>query len=144
MNLRPHELTRFWSRVEKTHECWNWVGGKTPEGYGQMSVPSLRRPFMAHRIAYELLIGPIPMGLHLDHLCRNPGCVNPAHLEPVTCKENVLHGVGLTAKNARKTHCAKGHSLAEGLFYTRKDKTQRYCKICAGNAQRRYHGRPEL
>lgn len=67
----------------------------------------------AHRVSYETFVGPIPAGLTLDHLCRNTLCINPAHLEPVTIKENVLRGDGPTARNARKTHCDRGHAFDE-------------------------------
>lgn len=76
------ERNRFWSKVEKTDMCWLWTGVKRPAGYGRFGGAQ------AHRVAYELLVGPIPAGLELDHLCRVPGCVNPAHLEPVTKAEN--------------------------------------------------------
>lgn len=83
-------LRFFWSHVEKTDTCWNWTGGKNSNGYGQFYAMSLR--FSAHRFAYEICVGPIPPGLTIDHLCRNHGCVNPAHIEPVTIKENVRRG----------------------------------------------------
>lgn len=96
---------RFWSRVNKDgpNGCWEWTGPREPFGYGRVS--SLR----AHRIAYELLVGPIPVGLTLDHLCRNPPCVNPAHLEPVTMGVNVLRGDTITGRAARQTTCKRGH-----------------------------------
>lgn len=95
--------------MQKTDTCWLWTAA-LHNGYGSFYLPGAgtRR---AHRIAYEALVGPIPEGLTLDHLCRNRGCVNPAHLEPVTNKENILRGVGITAENARKTHCVNGHPL---------------------------------
>lgn len=67
--------------------CWRWIGTRTPEGYGQIRV-AVGEVAYAHRVAYELLVGPIPEGLHIDHLCRVRACVNPAHLEPVTQAEN--------------------------------------------------------
>ncbi len=69
--------------------CWHWTGAKTDKGYGRFYLNGNKH---AHRISYELLIGPIPNGLVIDHLCRNPSCVNPAHLEPVTHVENVKRG----------------------------------------------------
>lgn len=98
---------RFWSKVDKTATCWLWTAGKNSGGYGVTYASG--RAMVAHRWAYESEVGPIPAGLQLDHLCRVRHCVNPAHLEPVTIRENVLRGVGLSAHNARKTHCPRGH-----------------------------------
>ena len=79
---------RFWAKVDKTETCWLWTGGQSA-GYGRFGFKG--RPNLgAHRFAYELLVGPIPPGLDLDHLCRVRNCVNPDHLEPVTRRENLL------------------------------------------------------
>jgi hypothetical protein len=84
---------RFYAKVQKTDSCWVWIGARHSQGYGQLftanTVNGNPRPEKAHRVAYELLIGPIPDGLQIDHLCRNKVCVNPAHLEAVTQKENL-------------------------------------------------------
>lgn len=79
------EPARFWSKVDASGDCWIWLGAKG-RGYGHLSAGG--RFVGAHRMAYELLVGPIPTGLEIDHLCRNPPCVNPDHLEPVTVREN--------------------------------------------------------
>lgn len=102
---------RFWSRVRKTDGCWEWLGGKTVYGYGQYAVgiPGLTQ--RAHKLSWESVNGPVPSGLVLDHLCRNRMCVRPDHLEAVTNRENVLRGVGISASNAKKTHCKRGHEL---------------------------------
>ena len=86
---------RFWSRVVKSDDCWEWAGAHDNHGYSKTSFEY--RDMAAHRVAYELVVGPIPEGLTIDHLCRNRGCVNPAHLEPVTQRENTLRGVSPAA-----------------------------------------------
>lgn len=93
----PAEDERFWSRVEKTDSCWNWTGSCFATGYASFWIP--RRRVVAHRYAYELLIGPIPEGLQLDHMCHNRKCVNPDHLRPVTAKQNRENLLGATASN---------------------------------------------
>ena len=127
---------RFWSKVERRGpaECWAWRASHSSKGYGQFYVDS--KPVGAHRVAYELMRGPIPDGLELDHLCRNPGCVNPDHLEPVTRRMNSLRGKGMSAHNAAKTECAKGHSY--DLLNTRfTKKGWRQCLLCETLAAQR-------
>lgn len=89
--------------------CMPWPGHLS-SGYGSIWVD--RKRTRAHRAIYENVIGKIPDGLVLDHLCRNRWCVNPWHLEPVTNKVNTLRGIGPCAMHARKTHCKRGHELA--------------------------------
>lgn len=103
MGVSAAAAERFWSNVEKTGTCWLWAGSKTQGGYGQARFGG--RTAGAHRIAYTLLVGPIPNGLEIDHLCRVRACVNPAHLEPVTHTENVRRWA------ATITHCKYGHEL---------------------------------
>lgn len=102
--------SRFWSKVRKAAAdgCWEWTGAVTQRGYGRFW-PTHRTMVRAHRYAYQRLVGPIPEGLTIDHLCRNPSCVNPAHLEPVSNRTNILRSDGLSAKGARQTHCKRGH-----------------------------------
>lgn len=101
---------RFWSKVRIIPDCcWEWQAGLRKDylgngGYGMFNAGKGRTTH-AHRLAYEELIGPIPEGLVIDHLCRNKACVNPAHMEPVTNRENILRGNGRAAKLARRTHC---------------------------------------
>lgn len=116
----------FWSHVQRgsDDECWLWQGA-LDYGYGKYS-----RNKRAHRISYELLVGPIPDGLDLDHLCRNRACVNPAHLEPVAHRENVLRGESVAAKYARRTHCCRGHELTPENTYFQKGRATRHCRAC--------------
>ncbi len=81
------EAKRFWAKVEKTDGCWLWRGTKRGDGRGRFKRND-RTLVYAYRFAYELVVGPIPGGLALDHLCDDPRCVNPAHLEPKTGAEN--------------------------------------------------------
>lgn len=105
---------RFWSKVDKGQECWLWTASVTGAGYGQFYIaPTMRG---SHRISYEWLVGPIPLGLDLDHLCRIRHCVNPGHLEPVTRSENNQRGL-LSALRVPKTHCPGGHPYDGGNTY---------------------------
>ena len=96
---------RFWEKVDKNgpNGCWVWLASLGSTGYGQFEVDY--KPLKAHRFAYILLVGPIPDGLELDHLCRNRPCVNPDHLEAVSHADNVQRGVGPSVENRLKTHC---------------------------------------
>jgi hypothetical protein len=133
---------RFWSKVEPepVNGCWIWVAAMT-SGYGSIGIGSRtdgsRRRELAHRLSYKQLIGPVPEGLELDHLCRNRACVNPAHLEAVTHRENVLRGASLNAFNAKKTHCKHGHPFSPENTYVRKDTGSRMCRECLRAGWRR-------
>lgn len=129
--------------VDPKTGCWNWTACKV-RGYGMIGVTphngGKQRPIGAHRVAYELLVGPIPEGLSIDHLCRNRCCVNPAHMEPVTPVENVMRGIGFGAENAVKTHCACGLLLSgENLMVRRNG--WRVCRACHSARERAYYQR---
>ena len=122
---RQRNLDAFWDRLRPTPTgCLEFGSGKR---YGQMTINGAI--IGAHRYAYEQVRGPIPAGLELDHLCRNPSCCNPDHLEPVTPRENKLRGTSPTAENARRTHCRRGHPFTQRNTYRRPD-GRRYCRAC--------------
>jgi hypothetical protein len=131
--LKHHRIPRF-RKLEDQYVldpetgCWNWISSRGRHGYG---VWRLGRGVgqAAHRAVYERLVGPIPVGLVLDHLCRNPSCVNPEHVESVTQRENVMRGIGLTAQNAAKTHCPKGHEYSPENTGGGQGRS-RHCKAC--------------
>ena len=116
--------------VVQENGCWEWVGSCGGGGYGKIRIRGRLR--QAHRYVYAQERGPIPPGLTLDHLCRNPLCVNPAHLDAVPQRINNLRGHGASGRNARKTHCPRGHRLEVGnlCLSTLRD-GQRKCLRCA-------------
>lgn len=135
--VNPPVEVRFWAKVRKGAECWEWVGAHTSRGYGNFWSGS--RYVAAHIFAYSLLVGSVPRGLDLDHLCRNRSCVNPEHLEPVTRRENTLRGETPAARNARKTHCLRGHVFDEANTY--RSKRGRGCRACRNASSRRLRAR---
>lgn len=150
-------LEKLWKRVEVTGFCWLWTGETNGEGYGRLQFQGNRSP--AHRVVYELLVGPIPKGLQLDHLCRVRNCVNPDHVEPVPFKVNQERKKAKWAKPKEPTEadkrkaaglCYKGrHVLTETGILTSKGRnggTISSCRACQHDVQekhRRSRGIPE-
>lgn len=149
--VRDHER-RFWSKVNKDGpiperrpdlgQCWVWTAKTDRAGYGQF--PMGKSSVYAHRWICEFTNGPIPDGYEVDHLCFNTSCVNyVSHLEVVTSRTNCLRSDGVTAINARKTHCDKGHEFTEANTRWLSNPRRRSCKKCerlrgpAGNATAR-------
>lgn len=125
------EQTRFFAKVDTTGgpwACWMWTAKRNDAGYGQFW-PTDGRGVFAHRWAYEYVHGPIPAGLVIDHLCRNPACVNPWHLEAVTFRENVLRGMSPAAVGARRDHCVNGHPFSPENIRVN-EKGHRRCRAC--------------
>lgn len=133
MNITIEE--RFWRKVDQSggpDACWLWTAYKSPPGYGQFNLAG--KTTKAHRIAYELAVGPIPEGLDIDHLCNNKPCQNPAHMEPVT-----------RAENARRRHLANPEYCAKGLHRWSDPRVlyehhrRRECRPCAVTRTVTYH-----
>jgi len=117
---------RFWDKVqpEPMSGCWLWTAAHYPNGYGTIRIDGTPgRMVSAHRLAYEMLVGPISNGLEIDHRCRQRCCVNPAHMEPVTHAENVRR------QGAAISHCKRGHEFTPEN--TQRHHGRRQCRACA-------------
>ncbi len=139
MQLTEKDEQRFWNKVALPNEqgCMEWMAALNGSGYGAFGVGprGAHKTLRAHRISYELLVGPIPEELVLDHLCRNRKCVAPNHLEPVTGAVNTKRGAP-----AQKTHCAKGHEYTpENTLRYATNNGWRQCRTCAQNNARRQY-----
>lgn len=134
-------LARLMSRVEinPITGCWVWTGSRLRDGYGQIGYRG--RVARTHRVAYELLVGPIPQGLHLDHyVCGTRSCCNPEHLKPATARENNSRSSSPSAVNAVKTHCDYGHEFTESNTY-RYPSGRRSCRTCKDRTNAEYRAR---
>ena len=126
-------LVRFWGNVNQHDvansdplQCWPW---KKPRKHGYGRIFYRGKELQAHRVSYELINGVIPDGCEIDHLCRNPSCIKPSHMEAVPSKENTRRGIGPTAINAAKTACPQGHPYTLENTYL-PPRGGRYCRIC--------------
>lgn len=140
--VRPTLLERVMTRVDKAGPvpaerpdlgpCWIWTGYVMPFGHGQVNRGTGLGTALVHRVVFEHLMGDVPEGLELDHLCRVPACCNPQHLEPVTHAENVRRGrANEVARRlaAQRTRCVNGHPY-EGANYRITKNGRRRCRVC--------------
>lgn len=130
--VRP-PIDRFMEKIKKLENgCWEWTASKYQSGYGSFKMDG--RVIPSHRFSYQYFRGSIPPNLVIDHLCRNRACVNPDHLEVVDNKTNILRGVGMGARWARRTHCSRGHKLPpyDG-------KSREHCWECNALSKREYY-----
>lgn len=129
-------FSAFFSQVDASAPCWVWGGRTTKKGYGIFRTGG--REVRAHRWSWEALIGPIPQGRALDHLCRNHPCVNPDHLEPVTWAENTRRGP-VPKRNAAREHCPAGHPYSPENTVTYEG--SRKCRACGVTHGRNHRAR---
>lgn len=138
---------RFWDKAQPCpmSGCWLWTACVDEHGYGRIRMTALRPDIppstRAHRLAYLVLVGDVPDGMELDHrVCRTPCCVNPAHLEPVTHRVNILRGNGMAGRHARASHCKLGHTFDDANTMWMRDgrtgRMTRRCRRCRADKQR--------
>ena len=143
---KPEHLTfqQLTDRIESNVEripfsgCWLWSKQLTDKGYARTTFGHGINRYV-HRVVYEHFNGPIPDGLSLDHTCRITFCVNPAHLEPVTHRENVLRGIGPTSENSKKSHCKRGHPFAGDNLGEQYLGAGRLCIACSRATKLRWY-----
>lgn len=157
LTLTPDEMERFFAKLDMSGPppadwrgrpddparlmvCWVWTGARYRSGHGQVGItnrcgePAKSR---VHRVTFSEFVGEIPDGLEPDHLCHNPPCANPFHLECVTHRENVLRGDTIPAAKARQTHCIpRGHPLSGANVYLHPKRGTRHCRACAAERKR--------
>lgn len=134
LELSDKDERRLWDRVDAGGDCWTWIGPRARSGHGRFYVHGGIQ--LAHRVVWEFLVGPIPDGLHIDHLCVNPPCVNPDHLEPVTLVENVRRAKGPLMRKSEQSHCIRGHLFDEANTYIDRKRGTRSCRQCHATHER--------
>ena len=133
---------KLWEKVKREGDCWVWTGTVANRGYGSIHHEG-RNGYLPHRLSWELLRGPSPEGLVLDHMCQNRRCVNPCHLDPVTNRVNILRGKSIAAQNFIKTECINGHEFSQKNTRIRKDGS-RICKECERERLRKFRENQKL
>ncbi|GAA3948015.1 HNH endonuclease signature motif containing protein [Microbacterium soli] len=138
--MNDSALNRWRSKIEKNDDgCWIWAASLGGGGYGKFFFDGAYRS--AHRWGWEALVGPIPTGLDLDHLCRNRRCVNPDHLEPVTHRENIRRGMQSRGRGDVESKCPSGHVRTSANTRVDKRFKSLVCRDCAREALRRHRAR---
>lgn len=139
--VSPRAWARFWAKVDKSDHCWVWTAAKNPEGYGRFGMG--QRLVYPHRLVAAHIYGAIPDGMVVDHLCRNPSCVRPDHLQIVSMRENTARGELAAVTRAyqqSKTHCPRNHPYSGDNLYVNPS-GQRQCRECMRQAKRAYRAR---
>lgn len=133
LELLPERIQR---KIHVTDSgCWEWTAGRDRQGYGRVRWAP-RGYALAHRVVYELLVGPIPAGLHIHHVCEVTACVNPAHLVTIHPSDHAVLA-GVAAEHLAQTHCVHGHSLEDAYPYN----GRRACRECGKRRSREYRKR---
>lgn len=123
------DAERFWTKVADGPDgCWEWRGALSKGGYGNFEYKG--STWRAHRLSYVWLIGEIPAGLTLDHLCGHTWCVNPYHLDPVPASVNALRGNSPTVLISKGTACSWGHEYTPENTYMVPGYNRRVCRTC--------------
>lgn len=143
--MRLSVAERFWAKVERIplHPCWEWMGARSSNGYGNFNVGGGRFT-TAHRFAYELANGPVAAALEVDHLCRNRSCVRLDHLEVVTPKENTHRGDAPSMRQRRAGQCKRGHPYTPESYYLnigKGGKQMKVCRLCQRIRRAGYRGK---
>ena len=138
--MRPYMGTLYERLMEHVvvaeSGCHEWMGPRNKAGYGKFQLQGAS--LLTHRLAWEMEVGPIPEGLTIDHLCRNRCCLRIDHLEVVTGLVNILRSDGPSARNARKTHCKRGHEFTiENTIksVSRNGRPARTCRTCRADVR---------
>lgn len=141
MHNRTDLQARITSRIaieDRGYLTRCWISNRAMHDNGYTKIGYMGATWLTHRFAYTVFVGEIPDGLQLDHLCKVRVCCNPDHLEPVTCRENLLRGDTITASQVAQTHCKQGHPLSGDNVYVRPDRPHsRGCRTCRAAASAR-------
>lgn len=124
MNMRAKIMVGFDQKYMNGSPCWEWTGATNSRGYGSCASGRKGKTMLAHRRAYEIVVGPIPEGLTIDHLCRNKVCVNTDHMEPVTGPENTRRALALIS------HCKQGHPFEGDNLRVVQRRTGHLHRVC--------------